>query len=118
MFICIIIRYCLSMCESFDEVTFNILFPPGKIKTTARWIRDFVTSHPDYKQDSVVPESINYDLLLKCSQISNGDVDAELLPTLMDTKTAHVIPSAVSKAEEKLNLKNPRNGTVSTELVT
>lgn len=84
----------------------------GKIKTTARWIRDFVTSHPDYKHDSVVPESINYDLLWKCAQISKGDCDAELLPTLMDTKTADVIPSAVSKAEEHLNMKNPRNGTL------
>ena len=70
-----------------------------------------MTSHPDYKQDSVVSDTINYDLLLKCAQISNGDVDAELLPE-MDTKTSHAIPQAVSKAEEHLNMKNPRNGTV------
>ncbi|KAG8949666.1 hypothetical protein FRC04_008412 [Tulasnella sp. 424] len=35
----------------------------GSIKTTAKWIRDFVRSHPEYKHDSVVTQAINYDLL-------------------------------------------------------
>lgn len=35
----------------------------GELKTGATWIREFVRAHPDYKNDSVVSESINYDLM-------------------------------------------------------
>ena len=41
----------------------------GELKTTARWIRDFVASHPEYKQDSVITEGINYDLLIKFAKV-------------------------------------------------
>ena len=37
--------------------------------TTAAWLRDFVTSHPDYKQDSVVTDEIAYDLVTACEDI-------------------------------------------------
>ena len=37
--------------------------------TTAAWLRDFVTSHPDYKQDSVVTDEIAYDLVTACQDI-------------------------------------------------
>ncbi|KAK0388280.1 hypothetical protein NLU13_4525 [Sarocladium strictum] len=35
----------------------------GELVTAARWIRDFVAAHPDYKRDSVVDEQINKDLI-------------------------------------------------------
>ncbi|CAG8652443.1 34349_t:CDS:10, partial [Gigaspora margarita] len=35
----------------------------GKIQTAATWIRNFVRSHPNYKQDSIVSQEINYDLI-------------------------------------------------------
>lgn len=35
----------------------------GTLLTPATWIREFVTSHPDYRKDSVVSQVINYDLL-------------------------------------------------------
>lgn len=35
-------------------------------------MRDFVTSHPDYKKDSVVSEKINYDLLYACNEMVQG----------------------------------------------
>ncbi|EAW09928.1 glutamate--cysteine ligase [Aspergillus clavatus NRRL 1] len=35
----------------------------GTLWTGARWIREFVASHPAYKQDSVVSEEICYDLV-------------------------------------------------------
>lgn len=35
----------------------------GQLSTAARWIRDFVAAHPNYKQDSVVDETINKDLI-------------------------------------------------------
>lgn len=34
-----------------------------KVQTMARFIRDFVSSHPKYNHDSVVSDEINYDLL-------------------------------------------------------
>ncbi|KAH7326207.1 glutamate-cysteine ligase [Stachybotrys elegans] len=35
----------------------------GELDTAARWIRNFVDAHPDYKHDSVVSETINHDLI-------------------------------------------------------
>ncbi len=35
----------------------------GVYRTGAKYIRDFVAAHPDYKRDSVVSSRINYDLL-------------------------------------------------------
>lgn len=34
----------------------------GRLVTPATWIRDFITRHPAYKQDSVVSDEITYDL--------------------------------------------------------
>ena len=45
----------------------------GKLKTNARWTRDFVCAHPSYKQDSVVSEEAVYDLLVAIDQIQKGD---------------------------------------------
>lgn len=42
----------------------------GAIPTTALWIREFVSRHPGYKQDSVVTDEINYDLLHEISRRS------------------------------------------------
>lgn len=35
----------------------------GELDTTARWIRNFVGKHPEYKHDSVVDEKITHDLI-------------------------------------------------------
>ncbi|XP_031290387.1 glutamate--cysteine ligase catalytic subunit isoform X2 [Camelus dromedarius] len=43
----------------------------GELMTVARWMREFIAKHPDYKQDSVITDKINYSLLLKCNQIAN-----------------------------------------------
>ena len=45
----------------------------GKLKTNARWIRDFVRGHSSYKQDSRVSEEAVYDLLLAIDQIQKGE---------------------------------------------
>lgn len=39
--------------------------------TAARWMREFVSKHPDYKQDSVITDEINYSLLWECNKIAN-----------------------------------------------
>ena len=69
--------------------------------TTARWIRDFVTKHPDYKQDSVVTETINYDLVNECHEVTNGKSCPDLL-IQHKTKTNDSIPSAMKKHDETL----------------
>ncbi|KAK4054315.1 glutamate--cysteine ligase [Microbotryomycetes sp. JL221] len=44
----------------------------GSLVTTATWMRNFVQSHPAYKQDSVVSQEINYDLVKALDQIERG----------------------------------------------
>jgi len=44
----------------------------GELKTFARWQRDFVTSHPDYKKDSIISPSINYDLIQALIDLEAG----------------------------------------------
>lgn len=44
----------------------------GKVMTGAAWIRNFVTKHTDYKQDSRVSQTIAYDLLMACKDIGEG----------------------------------------------
>ena len=45
----------------------------GQLKTVARWMREFVAAHPDYRKDSVINERVNYDLLMACDRISSGE---------------------------------------------
>jgi len=35
----------------------------GKLCTPAAWIRNFIVKHPAYKNDSVVSDEINHDLM-------------------------------------------------------
>ena len=42
----------------------------GTLWTGAKWIRDFVRSHAEYKHDSVVSERITYDLIKAADQIT------------------------------------------------
>ncbi len=51
----------------------------GILLTDASWIRQFVISHYDYKQDSVVSDQIQYDLLWKMTQIANGHESCPLI---------------------------------------
>ena len=51
----------------------------GKCKTTASWMRDFVTSHKKYEFDSIVTEEIAYDLMWNLHKISNGVMKCEEL---------------------------------------
>merc|ERR1711971_178302 len=73
----------------------------GEIPTTAKWMRNFVLEHPDYKKDSVVTETINYDLLKECVKIQECSCWGLL------SKTTDIIPEALSKSEDYLNQKNP-----------
>jgi len=44
----------------------------GEVLTTASFIRNFVTSHPEYQGDSVVSSSIAYDLVVEAKAIGEG----------------------------------------------
>ncbi|OAF68331.1 Gamma-ECS [Intoshia linei] len=55
----------------------------GELVTNATWIRNFITSHPEYQQDSKITHSINYDLLSTIRKISNLEIfDCKLLPCI------------------------------------
>ncbi|XP_059049423.1 glutamate--cysteine ligase [Achroia grisella] len=74
----------------------------GEISTMATWMRQFITSHPEYNKDSVVTEKINYDLLKTAYGIQTGTIPA---PTLLGSsnisKTNEDIPKAFSKMMSK-----------------
>ena len=91
----------------------------GELMTAARWIRHFVTSHPDYKygvilfevglclqfilifrQDSVVSDTIQYDLLTAMDEIQEGTRDCPLLLDQPRSKSKATIPDAIQKAEK------------------
>jgi len=40
--------------------------------TPAAWIRQFVMTHPSYRQDSVVSPEIAHDLMMACKEIGEG----------------------------------------------
>ncbi|KAF9572782.1 hypothetical protein BGW38_008488, partial [Lunasporangiospora selenospora] len=52
----------------------------GTLMTAASWMRHFIHNHPEYKQDSVVSESINFDMVKTIEKINKGEISApELL---------------------------------------
>ncbi|CAG9108181.1 unnamed protein product [Plutella xylostella] len=73
----------------------------GEIPTMAAWTRDFVTKHPEYKQDSVVSDRITYDLLKMADGIQSGREPAQSLlgSQVVRTKTNDTIPVAFTKME-------------------
>lgn len=48
----------------------------GRLWTTAKWIREFVAVHPEYKGDSEVTEQINHDLIAAVIDIEGEDLGA------------------------------------------
>ena len=57
----------------------------GALKTNARFMRDFVLVHPEYKGDSRDTERINYDLMVRIAEIETETVREPSL--LGDLKT-------------------------------
>ncbi|KAF1927634.1 glutamate-cysteine ligase [Didymella exigua CBS 183.55] len=45
----------------------------GTYWTAAKWIRNFVQTHPEYKKDSVVSDEITYDLVKAAEQITKQE---------------------------------------------
>ena len=72
----------------------------GELSTTATWMRNFITQHPDYKQDSIVNDRITYDLLVACDRISKGETCAELTGSL-HSRTIRDIETCPGTAKRK-----------------
>jgi len=67
----------LQLSESTIEllskyIKFISLRANGKLKTNSLWIREFVRSHPNYKHDSIVTQSIAYDLMKAITEIQQS----------------------------------------------
>jgi len=72
----------------------------GEIMTAATWMRKFVTSHPEYKNDSVVTSGIAYDLLKECHEISEG---LKACPDLLGTNVVAPMPAKDRLYDKPLN---------------
>ncbi|XP_012874519.1 PREDICTED: glutamate--cysteine ligase catalytic subunit [Dipodomys ordii] len=68
----------------------------GQLMTVARWMREFIANHPDYKQDSVVTDAMNYSLLMKCNQIANEQCEC---PELLGSAFRRRAKDDTSKAD-------------------
>ena len=62
----------LMFATSFVN-TLDLSCPIGELMTTARWMREFITSHHDYRRDSCVSELINYDLMCAIDRFMRGE---------------------------------------------
>jgi hypothetical protein len=60
----------VTTCNQYMD--FIVARARGELPTIAKYMRDFVDAHPDYKHDSVVSQTIASDLVLHCEKISNG----------------------------------------------
>ena len=78
--------------------------------TTARFFREFVGKHPEYKHDSIISDNISYDLLETCNRITRGEESCPELLMTYDTKTGSTIPTAMEKAEDFLDGKAQKPG--------
>lgn len=81
----------------------------GELPTAATWIRRFVTTHPEYKQDSVVTPVIAFELLEKCDAIGKGLLQCpELLGDIkiepIQPSKAYSVPLSSSSVKDRLNI--------------
>lgn len=95
----------ISLLSDCRSSTFSLQISIGTLLTNASWVRQFVTNHPSYKQDSVVNDEIAYDLLWKMTKVSTGEeLCPEVLPR-MSSKTTLDISAAVEQANSELEAK-------------
>ncbi|KAF1765699.1 hypothetical protein GCK72_005652 [Caenorhabditis remanei] len=91
-----------TRCTISQYLNFISKRATGEISTLAHWTREFVQSHPAYKHDSDVNDTIVYDLMKKMDAISSGEDHCDKLLGCYRSKTDHAISAAVRKAEEHM----------------
>lgn len=96
-------------CKLLKYLTLIEKRAAGELMTTAHWIRKFVTSHSEYKQDSVITDSINYDLIMAMNKVQH---DYWSCPELLGTPY-HEYPSTPSISSETEGAQVPRTPTAS-----
>ncbi|VDP01463.1 unnamed protein product [Heligmosomoides polygyrus] len=99
-----------TRCTVSQYLNFISKRASGEIWTQAHWIRYFVDKHPAYKHDSNVPDETIYDLLVMMDEISSGKKHCEKLLGCYRSKTDHLIPSAVRRAEESWVMSKQKRG--------
>jgi len=98
----------LTMERMTGYLTFIEKRATGQLITPASWIRNFVRSHEDYKFDSVVNDSIAYDLMVACKDIGEGKRAA---PELLGGVVIKPIEAADAYVK-KLDSKRVNNGDI------
>ena len=78
----------------------------GELLTPAAWMRQFLTSHPSYQQDSVVTEDMAYDLCQACHEIGTGKRHE---PSLLGDVKIELINPQVGTYDVKLNSTRVNN---------
>ena len=92
-----------SLSYQFTTLFIRICpFSTGELLTTAQWIRKFVEVHPEYKQDSVVSESICYDLMNTFDRITRGELGAPQLFGKPTSKTSDVLLKKCLEIKEEM----------------
>jgi Glutamate-cysteine ligase. len=66
-------------------------------------MRNFIHTHPTYKQDSHVNERIMYDLAVTCDNISRGQADCPEMFGNPKTKSANITLSRCAKVKEEVD---------------
>nr|CAX82735.1 putative Glutamate--cysteine ligase catalytic subunit [Schistosoma japonicum] len=70
----------------------------GELMTTAKWMRNRIMKHPDYKNDSYISSKINSDIIKECWDITQGVIrPPELLPSDLVTVNCSSLPRRLSK---------------------
>lgn len=77
----------------------------GKLWTAARWLRNLVTSHPEYKNDSVISEEISHHVMQQAELVTEGKLVPPELIINFSTKTAGDINAATEKHHSLLASK-------------
>lgn len=77
----------------------------GSLVTPATWMRNFVRSHPAYKEDSVVSDEIAYDLMMACKDIGEGKLHVPEL--LGNVKIDPITPEGAY--DKKLGSRRAKN---------
>lgn len=73
----------------------------GELVTPATWVRNFVRGHEDYQFDSVVSDSIAYDLMVACKEIGEGKREAPELLGGIKIKPIEAADAYVKKLDSK-----------------
>lgn len=63
---------CITVISLWLECSWLDRRASGQLMTPAKWMRNFVQSHPSYKQDSIISHAIACDLMTACQGIGEG----------------------------------------------